>query len=120
MTIAAGIVTGALALLVAVVGVAIVLGSKATDSVKITAGGADLLICTITEDLPVSPFARSRPLLAAGGTISDDYPDPLRDAYDRFRAESQAAKELPVEHGEAETAHAAANARFEEVIHRFC
>lgn len=68
----------------------------------------------------VSPSARYGPLLAAGGTLTDDYPAWLRDAYQRFKVESEAAKQLPVEGGQAEAAQAAANALFEEVIGRFC
>lgn len=87
---------------------------------EINADRAWLPICTIAEDLPPTPFARSRPLLAAGGTITDDYPASLKEAYERFRGESEATDGLPVEGGEAEAAQAAANARFEEAIAQFC
>ncbi len=119
--IAARILTGALAFLVAVVGLVTVCGpGEVVDSVEINADRARLPICTIAEDLPPTPFARSRPLLAAGGTITDDYPASLKEAYERFRGESEATDGLPVEGGEAEAAQAAANARFEEAIAQFC
>lgn len=127
----AGILTGALALLLAVIGLVIVRGAvKEIDSAfddldqanepDGNAGEGALPICGFVADLPIDPFRRSGALSAAGGTITDSYPASVKDAYERFKAESDAAFDQLGQGGDAESAQAAANARFEQAIDEVC
>ncbi len=140
----AGILTGVLALLLSVVGLVIVRsaieeidsaiedleqvsepamegGEEAlADEAEANAGEGSLAVCPIVSDLPVDPFARAGALSALGGTITDSYPALVKDAYERFKAESDAVFGQLGQGEDAELAQVAANDRFEQALDEVC
>ena len=144
----AGIITGALALVLAVVGVVIVQDAvedidaafddfdETLDEGATMEGGEEALddeaaanfaedpfgICTMTEDLSIDTFSRAGSLSAAGSMITDSDPQALKDAYITYQEESDAVNDVPLEDytDEAEPMQAAANAKFEAAIAEVC